>query len=118
MSCACDQGVCEFSKSEPRRARKEHRCAECGGRIARGERYVHFAQKWEGAVSTFAICDGCDEWTTAFVDAARAAQADCDCWALGSFWTEAMPEFTREVLGYDPKTGRPNKLRLAMSRVI
>jgi hypothetical protein len=105
VTCVCDNGTLDFATSEMRRARKSHRCEECRRFIFIGDHYMHHSAKWEGSICTHALCMGCHDWTRAFVDAAHAAKYDCDCWELGCFWTEAVPEFCREVLRYNPETG-------------
>ena len=105
MSCVCDDGCLEFSSSEWRTARKTHRCEECWQSIAKGDRYRRVSGKWEGAMFVYSLHESCSKWGQAFAAAARAAD-HCDCWELGSLWSEAIPEFCREVLGYDPHERR------------
>jgi len=40
-------------------ARREHRCCECFGVIARGERYQRASGKWEGKFETYKTCQKC-----------------------------------------------------------
>lgn len=48
-----------FYHAKMRRARKVHRCAECGRVIALGELYEHVTGKWDGMVDTFKTCEHC-----------------------------------------------------------
>jgi len=60
--CECDYGDAEspeFLSEEKRRARKDHRCSDCGGVIAVGETYVHVSGMWGGRIETYKICSGC-----------------------------------------------------------
>ena len=41
------------------RARKEHRCEECGRKIEIGEIYVRYAGTWEGDFFTNVACQQC-----------------------------------------------------------
>ena len=76
MSNVTDCGVCfvsddcfdppEFSSRKNRRARKEHRCCECGGIIKRGEVYEYVAGMWERAIDSFKTCLVCVEIRTSF----------------------------------------------------
>lgn len=47
-----------YSESQPK-ARTEHRCCECRGRIYPGERYSLFRGCWDGRWSTFKTCEDC-----------------------------------------------------------
>ena len=44
--CVCDYDPQIFCWSKVRKARKPHRCYECGGPIRSGERYEYAAGKW------------------------------------------------------------------------
>lgn len=43
-----------------RRARKEHRCCECGGKILKGESYNYHSGVWDGQGRSFKVCVDCD----------------------------------------------------------
>lgn len=43
-----------------RRARKEHRCCECGGKILKGESYNYHSGVWDGQGRSFKVCPECD----------------------------------------------------------
>jgi hypothetical protein len=74
--CVCDYDPPEFYHREIRRARKEHKCCECGGRMLPGEQYEHVRGKWDGFVDTYDTCARCCDlwmWTKNNVP--------CLCWA-------------------------------------
>lgn len=77
--CSCDYDPPEFCTVTTPRARKEHRCYECGGRILKGEEYSYTAGKWDGMMSTFKVCERCwsiKQWVQNNVP--------CLCWAYGN----------------------------------
>lgn len=83
--CYCDYERPEFYHSETRRARKQHRCTECGRAIQPGEKYEHVRAKWEGDIRTHNTCAHClalREWVQAHVP--------CFCWAHGNIEEDAI----------------------------
>lgn len=77
--CYCDYDPPEFCHIEIRRARKEHRCEECSGKIVPGEPYEYTRGKWNGHLDNFKVCERCFNirtWTKNNVP--------CLCWAYGS----------------------------------
>lgn len=83
-ACSCDYDPPEFwSKSMPR-AKKSHKCEECSGPIAVGERYEYVAGKWEGYFNHFRTCQRCVDlrhWMT--------KNLPCFCWAHGNLRDDA-----------------------------
>ena len=68
VDCYCDYGdPPAFYNATLPRARKKHRCLECGGPIVPGERYERVVGKWSGyGVDTFHTCERCYDlriWT-------------------------------------------------------
>jgi len=63
MTCGCewDGDAPELFDERCVRARKEHRCCDCGTLIRPGERYTLVSGKWDGEFETFAICQSCDD---------------------------------------------------------
>jgi len=59
MDCFCDYEPPEFYNKYSLRARKVHRCEECGGEIRAGEKYEYVSGKWCGDFSTFKTCERC-----------------------------------------------------------
>lgn len=56
-----DADPLEFCDSRVVKARKEHKCSECGGTIAAGETYRSVAYKFEGEFGSDKVCDPCRE---------------------------------------------------------
>jgi hypothetical protein len=78
-SCYCDYDAPEFFHREIRRARKLHKCGECGGEIKPGEQYEHVRGKWDGDLTTIKTCERCVDiitWTKNNVP--------CLCYAYGN----------------------------------
>lgn len=58
--CAIDDGEgFEFSRGFMRKARKEHRCCECGRGIEVGERHEYMRGLYDGSWDTFRTCAHC-----------------------------------------------------------
>lgn len=80
-ACACiydgDGEQADFSTTEIVKARKSHKCGECGQTIAAGQKYERVFGKWEGRVSTFKTCFVCVEIRGALF---------CDGWTYGMIW--------------------------------
>jgi hypothetical protein len=86
-ACSCDAEEADVVRHEYRRARKPHRCYECGARIVPGERYEHTGMVYDRTASSHATCLGCVE--------IRAALAKvCRCWSFG-----AVLDCAKEHLG-------------------
>jgi len=59
-ACSCQDFVQpEFFNEVERRARKEHRCTECGQPIVAGEQYFYTSAKWDGVVCSVKTCKPC-----------------------------------------------------------
>ena len=58
-SCSDDFDPPEFFALNFRRARKEHRCCECGEVIPIGTQYEYISGKWCGDFETFKTCPTC-----------------------------------------------------------
>lgn len=52
-------GVCIVLHADTRRARKPHKCYECGRDIAAGEKYLNEATLYEGSKETIKTCLHC-----------------------------------------------------------
>ena len=59
MNCDCDYDAPEFYNAEIRRAKREYRCKECHGRIAKSEQYERVTGKWDGSFEIFITCERC-----------------------------------------------------------
>lgn len=61
MSCYCDFDPADVWNERNRRARKPHRCYECGDTIEIGEDYLYISYLFDGKWSHHKLCDGCEE---------------------------------------------------------
>lgn len=78
--CFADYDACApsvFDESTPT-ARKEHRCSECGGVIAKGVKYKRVFGVWDGCADSFKICPACDELRERIVEHELAEGCDED----------------------------------------
>lgn len=98
--CYCSDEYPEFANTAVVKARKPHRCEECGEIIPIGERYERTAGKFEGQMFTTCVCVGCAAWGHAFAQVTRLV-CGCSGWILGEMWN-GIAEFAREHLGFDP----------------
>lgn len=57
--CRVDEYPAEFLVESIRKARKEHKCDECGRAIHPGERYESTVGKWDGWVDVIKTCPHC-----------------------------------------------------------
>ena len=87
-----DGDEAEFYSSEIRKARKQHKCCECGGAILPGQSYEHVAGRWDGHMGTYKTCSLCVEIRTKF---------SCDgSWMFKSMWDSLREElFDRLTTG-------------------
>jgi hypothetical protein len=82
--CVCDYDSPKFYVKTSRKARKVHRCSECGCHIQPGEQYEHVSGMWD-YVDTFKTCQRCislRDWV--------AAHVPCFCWAHGNIREDAI----------------------------
>ncbi len=71
--CGSDDGWdVEFYREVKRKARKAHRCDECGTLIQPGEHYIRVSQKFDGSVSDWADCLLCSRVKSAYFKAEHA----------------------------------------------
>lgn len=77
--CFCDYDPADFYSRQMRKARKVHRCEECGCAINAAEHYERVTGKWDGDVTTFKTCSRC----IALRDCLQA-HLPCFCWAHGN----------------------------------
>jgi hypothetical protein len=57
--CVDDFEHPEFYVAERRKARKEHKCSECGRIIQKGETYEYVSGKWDGNIMHYKTCADC-----------------------------------------------------------
>jgi hypothetical protein len=97
--CVCyddENGNLEFDFAAVRKARKPHKCIECRETIKAGQQYVYRSTKWEGDVSSWAVCLVCDDWSKALC-AAQERECGCSGYELGAMLV-ALKEFHGEHL--------------------
>jgi hypothetical protein len=97
-----DGDLPEFHSERILKARKPHRCIECGETIAPGERYQRDILKHDGAISSFKTCLACTEIREAFC---------CEGWIYGQLWQDA-----RDSLFEGLTTGCLEKLTTAAAK--
>jgi hypothetical protein len=65
--CSCEDGEpVDVWVHEVRKARKQHRCTDCGGVIAVGVMHNYYRMLYDGIWSTDRRCSACDEKAEAF----------------------------------------------------
>lgn len=88
VTCYCDtDGLPTVSHRDKRKARKEHRCYECGCKIAPGETYEVVSGLYDGQWETFKTCPDCVELRDALTE------MDCFCWYHGSLLDDIQNQF-------------------------
>lgn len=82
--CAVDDAEpWDFCSETERRAAKPHTCAECGRRVAVGERYHHLVGVMDGRWSTWRTCAHC-------IAAGAWMSTVCSGYLLGDLLTELV----------------------------
>lgn len=95
--CYCDYEPPSVYSKETRKARKEHKCAECGTLIKRGDKYEYVFGVWDGTVDYIKTCGQCVDLRE-FV----RAHIPCFCWAhhnLHEDCIEMAREYSHEAPG-------------------
>lgn len=86
--CYCDAEPAQAWHEEWRKARKAHRCCECGAPIAAGHRYHHFSGIWDHQASAFKSCIECAQ-VRDFVE--RSSRDAGECGPVFSGLYDEMP---------------------------
>lgn len=76
--CYCDYDPPSVYRPKIVRARKLHRCYECGGIITPGERYEALFAIWDGSASSVHTCERCVDLRTWVKN-----NTPCFCWMHG-----------------------------------
>ena len=58
----------EFTDTTTPKARVQHRCSECGGAIAIGDKYERATGMWDGRINRFKTCLPCVEGPRAWLE--------------------------------------------------
>lgn len=87
FACDCDEpaDVCNVTFQK---ARKSHKCCECGHEITSGQEYKRVKMLFDGFWSDDCICERCDDLQAAFQDLGY-------CYCVGEFF-EAYSEWLDE----------------------
>jgi hypothetical protein len=100
-----------------RKARKEHKCTECGSVIKKGEEYEYISGMWDGTWDFFKTCQDCIDIRESL------SMMECFCWSHGGLaedlsnqfaWAEFTPgeKFAHlRVLAKHRRWGRTKKNR-------
>lgn len=67
--CAIDLEPCAVWREKLRTARRDYRCACCGGPIRAGERYLDHFSVFEGNATSERMCNACDRDADVFAAA-------------------------------------------------
>lgn len=119
--CYCDYDPPDFTPNvKVRRARKAHRCDECGAFIQPGEKYEYVFGVWDGFVHIYHTCERCLDLRWFITEA-----VPCFCWAYSTLHDDAL-ECAREyaphadglLFGTYRRILRAKKHRQAQSVVI
>lgn len=108
IDCYCDYDPPTFHRQTYAKAKKQHRCEECGRKIVPGETYEYTAGLWDGSFWSFKTCSHCCD-IRKFV----SNSVPCFCWAHGSLMDDvketieaAYDRAGKEVAGLAFAVGR------------
>lgn len=92
--CTCvyagyDSDQPDFITTKKPKARKAHKCHECGREIQPGETYCRDSGKWYGKMLSFKTCTACSEVVDVFF---------CDGFAYGQIYSD-LYEHIQEMRG-------------------
>jgi len=90
MSCCFDYDPPEFITVKIVKARKQHKCCECGGVIGKGEEYEYISGKWD-YFDQFKTCEKCADL--------RDSLMGVLCPAFGDL-RESYLEYLNEMLAF------------------
>lgn len=85
--CYCDYEHPEFYRQREVKARKLHRCHECGCDIRAGEHYEAFTGKWDGIILKYSTCARCLAFRRWY-----SANRPCFCWCFGEMLDAARDD--------------------------
>lgn len=67
-SCCYDYDAPEFFNETWAKARKPHKCCECGAQIKPGNTYQRAAGKWGGELYSYKTCEKCADLRDSLAD--------------------------------------------------
>lgn len=76
-------------------ARKEHKCCECHGVIAKGEKYHRHSGIWDGEAATYKVCLDCDALRSVVDKNSRYLDEQCPLGGLEESVCEGHDESER-----------------------
>ena len=83
--CSCDSYAYPYREERDRKARKPHKCGECGSAIKPGESYWYATGRCEGDWFDAKVCQRC----TALYDWVKA-HVPCLCTSFGNMLEELL----------------------------
>jgi len=88
-ACSCDFDYVEtrMYRAARHRAKKAHRCSECGAEIAPGETYERVRAIWDNEPATVRTCCDC----LAIRDSLDTME--CFCWRHEGLWDDIVSQF-------------------------
>jgi hypothetical protein len=98
MNCSCinygseDLSQPEFFREKMVKAKKQHKCGECGATIEPGEKYENAVGVWDGEFSTHKTCSICCEVRN---------ELFCGSYGFGEVWQEIREWDSVELGGLD-----------------
>ncbi|CAJ5442576.1 Uncharacterised protein [Burkholderia pseudomallei] len=95
--CYCDHEMPSVYVRETRKARKEHKCDECGSKIKPGQQYEHTFGIWDGHQDRIKTCERCVGMRE-FVK----AHVPCFCWEHHNLYEcciDTASEYAHEAPG-------------------
>ena len=103
LACGCDgDNFASFYQSNYRKARKPHKCAECGKKIQPGELYEYAISVYEGDFTARKTCEKCSDLADSLADVGF-------CWPLGDLalaYKEYLDEYVPGAVRYDEENDR------------
>ena len=96
LTCYCDMETFNPYIEREYRARKEHRCEDCGGAIQPGERYTLIGGKFDGEWSMYKRCADCQHMIH---EVGRSLLEECGGWSC--VYCGDLAASWRDLLDYD-----------------
>lgn len=91
--CECDYDPCEVYRETSPRARRPHRCNDCGGTIEPGEHYTRIFTLHEGEPNAYKRCADC---AYLIAEVGREWMSECGGWSC--IYAGDLPESWDELV--------------------